>query len=113
MDGDDAVEFFERFRQEFQVDLADLDIHWNQHFVREGGPNFAVMIVIGLCVTAGFWFRHGIGIFPGWAWGIVLIAIAVLIHQTLTKDTMIPVTVGDLVESVRSGRWNKPYLGTC
>jgi hypothetical protein len=28
MDGEDAVEFFEAFRQEFEVDLADLDIHW-------------------------------------------------------------------------------------
>ncbi len=111
MDGDDAVEFFDAFRQEFGVDLADLDVHWNQHFAPEGSPSFGVMVVICVCITAGFWVRDAIGMLPAWAWGLALIAIAALIHRRLTNDNMIPVTIEDLIESARSGRWNKPYFG--
>jgi hypothetical protein len=65
MDGDDAVEFFEEFRQEFEVDLTNLHIHWDQHFCPEGTPpSFSLMIAIGLCVIAGFWLRDAVGILP-------------------------------------------------
>jgi len=108
-----TVEFFEKFGQEFSVDLQDLRVHWNQHFAPEGSFSFGAMVAIVLCITAGFWLRDAIGILLAWAWGITLIAIAAVIHHRLTKDNMIPVTIGDLVESVRLGRWNKPYFGTC
>jgi hypothetical protein len=32
MDGDDAVDFFDAFQQDFGVDLEDLHMHWDQHF---------------------------------------------------------------------------------
>jgi acyl carrier protein len=35
MDGDDAVEFFEAFACEFDVDLSGME--WNRHFGPEGG----------------------------------------------------------------------------
>jgi hypothetical protein len=36
MDGDDAVEFFEKFGDRFNVDLTDLHDRWGQHFSPEG-----------------------------------------------------------------------------
>ena len=113
MDGDDAAEFFEKFSQEFAVDLQDLRVHWNQHFAPEGALSLGAMAAIVLCITAGFWLRDAIGILPAWAWGIALVALAALIHHRLGKDKMNPVTIGDLVDSVRLGRWNKPYFGSC
>lgn len=113
MAGDDAVEFFKKFAEEFKVDLKDLHVHWNQHFAPEGSLSAGAMVAIVLCITAGFWLRDAIGMLPAWAWGIVLIAIAALIHHRLAKDMMIPVTLEDLVQSVRFGRWNTPYLGSC
>jgi hypothetical protein len=108
MDGDDAVEFFKDFGEKFCVDFADLHIRWDQHFVPEGGWSFGAMIVLCVCVTAGFWLHDLFGILPAWGWGIALIGAAVLIHQRwFAKDTMLPITVGDLVESARSGRWTK------
>jgi hypothetical protein len=112
MDGNDAVEFFEKFAQEFSVDLYQLRVHWNQHFAREG-ISLGAMVAIALCVTAGFWLRDAIGVLPPWAWGIALIATAALSHRRFAKDNMSPVTIGDLAESVRLGRWSKPYFGSC
>ena len=36
MEGDDAVEFFEKFEKEFQVDLSSLWADWNCYFAPEG-----------------------------------------------------------------------------
>jgi hypothetical protein len=69
MDGDDAVEFFEKFAEEFKVDLQDLRAHWDQHFAPEGSLSFGVMVAIVLCITAGFWLRDAIGILTGMALG--------------------------------------------
>jgi hypothetical protein len=109
MDGDDAVEFFEKFAEEFKVDLHDLRIHWNRHFAAEGSLSLGAMVTIVACITAGFWLRDAVGMVPAWAWGIVLVAVAALIHYLLSKGKMSPVTLGDLAESVRLGRWSKPY----
>jgi acyl carrier protein len=40
MDGDDAVEFFDKFEKQFEVDLTYLQEHWNEYFGPEGisGP---------------------------------------------------------------------------
>lgn len=113
MDGEDAVEFFDEFHRDFGVDLEDLHMHWDQHFSPEGTLSLGVLVAIVLCITAGFWLRGAIGILPAWAWGLVLIAIAALIHHRFTKDDRLPITLGDLVESVRIGRWNKAYFGNC
>ena len=111
MDGEDAVEFFDAFQRDFGVDLEDLHIHWEQHFDPEGGFSFTVLAAIVVCITAGFWLRGSIGILPAWAWGLVLIAIAAAICQRFTKDDRLPITVGDLASSARSGCWNKSYFG--
>ena len=85
----------------------------DQHFSPEGTLSLGALAAIVLCITAGFWLREAIGIFPAWVWGLILIAIAALIHHRFAKDDRLPVTVADLIESVRVGRWNKPYFGNC
>lgn len=112
IEGDDAIEFFEEFEREFGVDITDLHLHWSQHFAPEGSLSLGVMVVLVFCVTAGFWLRDLVGIFPAWAWGLTLIAIAIMIHQWLAEDMQIPITVGDLIKSVRSGRWEMSYFGS-
>jgi hypothetical protein len=75
MDGDDTVEFFEKFAEEFKADFHDLRIHWNQHLAPEGSLSLGAMATIVAGITAGFWLRGAVGIIPAWAWGIVLIAV--------------------------------------
>jgi hypothetical protein len=79
MDGDDAVEFFKDFGEKFNVDFADL--RWDRHFAPEGGGSLGALIVLCLCVTAGFWLHELFGLLPAWGWGIVLIGAAFWIHQ--------------------------------
>jgi Protein of unknown function (DUF1493) len=110
MDGDDAVKFFKDFGHKFNVDFADLHIRWNQHFAPEGGGSFGVVVVLCLCVTAGFWLHDTFGLVAPWGWGIVLIGAAILVHRRwFANDTMLSITVEDLVESARLGRWTKSY----
>jgi hypothetical protein len=113
MDGDDAVEFFEDFGKKFNIDFADLHIRWDQHFAPEGGGSPGTIVVLFICVIAGFWLHDLFGLLPSWGWGIALIGAAILIYQRwFAKKTMLPITVGDLVESARSGQWTKPYSGS-
>lgn len=79
VDGDDAHELLEAFGARFDVDLSELD--FGRHFGNEGLPP---------------WFLLG------WLW-------------TLSRggDTpearagLEPVSIGDLVEAARAGRWQK------
>ena len=57
MDGNDAVEFFKDFGAEFRVDLDDLYTRWDEHFGPEGGPSFGFLVIVVLCIAAGFWLR--------------------------------------------------------
>lgn len=109
MDGDDAVDFFRLFSIEFRVDLDDLYTHWDQYFGPEGGPSFGFLIITVLCITAGFWLRDVTSVLPAWVWGIGLIAIVVVVHRLCFAKKMVPITVRDLVESSRSGRWSRSY----
>jgi acyl carrier protein len=109
MDGDDAVEFFKLYSKEFRVDLDNLYTHWDQHFGPEGGPSFGFLVIAVLCIIAGFWLRDLAGLLPPWVWGIGLIAAAIVAYNLWFARKVVPITVGDLVESARSGRWNKPY----
>lgn len=110
VDGEDAVEFFKDFGKGFKVDFADLHIRWNQHFAPEGSGSFGAIVVLCLCVTAGFWLHDLFGLVPPWGWGIGLIVAATLIHRRwFTNGKILPISVGDLVESARLGRWTKSY----
>jgi acyl carrier protein len=113
MDGDDAVEFFKDFGAAFKVNLDDLHARWDQHFGPEGGPSFGFLIIVVLCITAGFWLRDRLGLLPAWAWGIALIFAVILAYQFWLSKKMLPITVGDLVDSARRGRWSKSYTNCC
>lgn len=106
MDGDDAVEFFNRFGEEFRVSLDGLHARWHQHFGPEGIPlsySLGFIVLVSLCFTAEFFA-------PPWGWGIALIGIVLFIcHRWFAKRTMLPITVGDLVESARAGLWINSY----
>jgi hypothetical protein len=112
IDGEDAVDFFKDFAAEFRVNLDDLYTRWDQHFGPEGGPSFGFLVIFVACIIAGFWLRDGLGWLPAWAWGIVLILAVILAYQFWFSEKMLPITVGDLVESARSGCWNKSRIAT-
>ena len=113
MDGDDAVEFFEKFSETFHVNLTLLKDHWDQHFggeVGPGGPRLLVVIVASVIVAGVLhewvpWVPMGIST-------IVLAALSFWIYgRFFDHDEKLPVTVRDLVDAADSGKWAKEYEG--
>jgi acyl carrier protein len=112
MDGDDAVEFFEKFKTQFSVDLEDLDIHWDQHFAHEGGPGFGWVIVVIVCSLGIDYWHWSVGSLPAWLTYVCLLAVlGALTFRLLRRKTPsnAGVTVRDLVEAARAHRWVKQY----
>ena len=116
MEGDDAVEFFEKFHEQFHVDLNALETHWDQHFLPEGTSvhPLGCMVMIAVGVVAGGLLHDAFKWIPGWVAMMVLVAIFCLIYSWLyekffgkPQDEKIPITVQDLVEAASSGTWIK------
>jgi hypothetical protein len=66
MDGDDAVEFFQAFGRDFNVDLNSLWQQWDRHFHPEGGPSLGFLIVTGVAVVVGDLLHQAVHQIPGW-----------------------------------------------
>ena len=109
IDGDDAVNFFQAFEAEFEVDLEPLYQNWSSHFGPEGFPLSVgvVMVVIAsavgvLAATARLpeWLAIGLGLAAalGWLFG--------LRTWPLNRGkTQTPVTINDLIRATQAGRW--------
>ena len=106
MDGDDAVQFFERFGEDFKVDLTVLYDHWREHFGGEG-MSLEAMLVIGAAVGLGIILHEAFQPIPWWIWMIVLLCAFHFGYYRRFK--VVPVTVSDLVDAAKEGRWVKPY----
>jgi hypothetical protein len=114
MEGDDAVEFFNKFGEKFHVDLATLHEHWHEHFFPEGfgAPSAGCMVVIGASVIVGGFVHEVVKRIPAW---LSMIGAAVLFSWIYGKFFVeqqpgkTPITVQDLVEAASSGKWVKHY----
>lgn len=111
-DGDDAVELCEKFGEKFHVDLTALGKHWDEHFLPEGGlTSLGPLILIGVCVVLGGFVHEVIRWIPVWASTIVLTAISFWVYGRFfsERDEKKPVTIQDLVDAARSGKWGMTY----
>lgn len=108
IDGDEAVDFFEAFKAEFQVDLEPLYLNWSRHFGPEGFPISVglLMVVVGVAASVPAiliglpeWAVIGLGVAAmlGWLFG--------LRAWPLTGPRLTPITVDQLVEAAEAGRW--------
>ena len=106
LDGDDAVEFFEKFGKEFSVNLKPLGQAWHEHFGPEGGLSLFglacfVLFAVGVAIH---WMVNWI---PVWA-GIPLIIVWVWpLRCWPIRKTLTPVTVRDLVNAACTGSWSE------
>jgi hypothetical protein len=113
MDGDDAVDFFRRFGEEFQVDLTALGEHWDRHFLPEGGaPAAGCMVAIGAGAIAGALLHEAFKWIPAWVSMLSPTAVFSWIYSRFFVERdrdrgTTPVTVQDLVDAARSGKWVK------
>lgn len=114
VDGDDAIELFEKFSKDFNVEIRLLWNHWYEHFVPEaGGPSMGFMIVTVIAVILGGILHGAFQGIPSWAWTILLIIIFLWVHNRFFFDRecirAVPVTVSDLVDAAKAGTWVKNY----
>lgn len=111
MDGDDAVEFFEKFQREFRVDVSELRYAWPEFF----GPEAVGLIVpiagvggiVGCVLLARFLDAH-IGALPQWAWStICIVGFLVTARYWLSwrKSPFRAITIADLIDAARAGNW--------
>jgi hypothetical protein len=114
MEGDDGVDFFEKFGKKFSVDLEPLWKHWPRHFGPEfSGLSLGAIVLVVACVVLGDLLHRAIHRIPGWAAMIALIVVAVWIYNRFFADRdqpgVIPVTIQDLVDAAKAGKWVKQY----
>jgi hypothetical protein len=109
MDGDDAVEFFEKFEKKFEVDLTHLQEHWSEYFGPEGvsGPGQMLFALVGVipALVLGAIFH-----FPSWiviSLGILIMVTAMFVIGTINNKrerenpTSRQISIADLIDSVR------------
>ncbi|HMD39806.1 MAG TPA: DUF1493 family protein [Candidatus Acidoferrum sp.] len=110
MEGDDAVEFFERFADEFKVDLSGLSQDWNRYFAPEGVTLAAALVVIGPILLLSFAIEK---IFSGLAFGLslllgFLIWIFPFYYFMRRRSQRSPqISIQDLVAYAEGGTWRK------
>jgi hypothetical protein len=113
MEGDDAVEFFEKFGSEFAVDLSGLYRDWKFNFSPEGVPIATALLVaippVGIVIVLERFFPRLRGIV---ALGIsALLWLGLLVKWNKWRHGDSPqITVEDLVQSASSGKWTKALL---
>jgi acyl carrier protein len=119
MDGDDAVEFFDRYAEDFGVDLHELKAGWQFYF----GPERAALsrgTKLAMIAGVSAWLIQAM-LYPQLSTFFALVTAAALslivwlaveIAERLNRDPEIPVereiTVGELVEHARTGIWKVP-----
>lgn len=112
MDGDDAVEFFEAFGERFGMNLTPLGQHWDRHFGPEGTSPFWLFLVVGAIVALSLVVSS---IIAGLVWlgliggGLLASAIGLGRWRARRQVPHLPITVGDLIEAARTGRWPLTY----
>jgi acyl carrier protein len=108
LDGDDAVNFFVSLQDRFGTDLTQLREHWSEHFRSERTliwaavvpiPSFIVAVLVAGFTGSKVW---------GGAAGLALAAIvAGIMLRRPAADTMVPITVEDVVAAAEAGTWTK------
>lgn len=106
LDGDDAVDFFVSLQEGFGTDLTQLREHWSEHFRAEPTLTWAAImpfpaLIVGVLVA----------VFTGskvWGAAAALVFMALLVwimRRRPPSDTMVPITVGDVVAAAEAGAW--------
>jgi hypothetical protein len=98
---------FENFNQEFGVDITVLNEDWERHFGPESGANPIVLIIVGLSVGFGVIAHSEVPAVPFWVRSILFLVPTLYILWKINpvSPRIVPITIRDLVNAVRAGRW--------
>jgi acyl carrier protein len=110
MEGDDAVEFFEKFSKEFSVDLKQLGEDWHAYFSPEGAGLRTILCILvpsGVLTAALHFAFSNLSI---WLCGIVGFGcwIAAIAYWQKTHPDRYPqISVQELIDCASTGVWTK------
>jgi hypothetical protein len=112
IEGDDAVEFFEKFRTKFAVDLQELGRDWSFYFCPEGLPISTALIVFVPAIPIALVLIQIFPRVPDWLWFIAALVFWVSLvgfweNWRERKAKHPQVTVQDLIDCAHSGVWTK------
>lgn len=111
LDGEDAIEFFEAYDDEFEVDLSVLiEQNWKRHFGSVGGVHWSIVAGFFVCFLISEGLARLLKSVPQWLLylGIILVWWGVLqFWPANTKKELVPITVRDLLEAAQAKRWVK------
>src|ERR1700689_163833 len=112
--GDDAKEFFDAYRKEFRVNLGELNMPWDQHFHPEPGLIMntifwgvgfvALTVFVSHPLFTWYWASSN-----EWQIGSGLVGVISLFAAWFQNRRSDPVTIADLIDAARAGRWVKSY----
>jgi acyl carrier protein len=109
MDGDDAVEFFEKFEKKFEVNLTYLQEHWSEYFGPEGIAGSGPLLFGILAMIPGWILRI---VFHLSLWIVVVLGLATMVaamsvvgsinnRREQENPTSRQILIADLIDSVR------------
>ena len=115
VEGDDAVEFFEKFGSEFAVDLTDLYRDWKFYFSPEGVPFATALLVVippvGIAILLERFFPQLHRMVALGIAGLLWLPVLVQWSRWRYKNRTLQITIEDLVQSASSGKWTKAVPG--
>lgn len=108
MDGDDAVDFFNRVHELFGTDLTNLYSRWREHFGPEGLSCAAGLVFIPAAAIGGV-VASIAGPVAGTATAVAsLVASIWALPKLGLAEAMTPITVAEVVSAVEAGSWPAP-----
>lgn len=112
LDGEDAMEFFEAYDDEFDVDLSVLiEQNWKRHFGAVGGVRWGIVAGFFVCFVISEILERLMRAVPQWMTYLLLILIWAGLMQFwpfgARPPELVPITVRDLVEAARAREWVK------
>jgi acyl carrier protein len=110
LDGNDAVELFDKFSREFHVDITPIKPIWNRYFGPEGIPFLFGLGILGMMVMAATLASSLASLWRGLPVWLTYVALLIaglylLWNEWRKRHLLTPISVGKLVQAARSGRW--------
>jgi hypothetical protein len=110
MEGDDAVEFFEKFGNEFRVDFSSLYEDWNKYFAAEGVSPAVVLVILGPGALIGFGMEQLFAGLPSWICffvGMSIWLVPFFYFVRRRSRRALQISIQDLIDCANEGRWSK------
>jgi hypothetical protein len=110
MEGDDAVEFFQRFAAEFKADLTQLELGWHSYFSSEAMSPVGAVIVIGSPLLLAFLVNYIIPSMPFWIAAALAFPLWLWVFYwwtRLPRNRSPQISIQDLLDCVKAGKWIK------